>query len=289
MFNGTKGAENKNNNLIKIGLSSACLYPANVETTFRVASRLGFDGVEVLVTQSHLTRDVERLNALVNKYETPILALHAPNVLASSFVWGRNHFRKMFRTVDLAQALNVNTIVVHPPYLIQRSHAKWFVDNVKQLEEESGLNIAVENMFYWRRKNKNRRLFGPEWETIVDNVNSLTIDFSHAALSGFNILNFTKQHINQTKHIHVSDATLIPDTFMHGVPFLEDIKLPVKDEHLPLGEGSQPVGETLRFLKNYGWPGSLVCEINLHPYGSNSVVKLRKLKESLNYIKQNIQ
>lgn len=268
---------------MKVGLSSATLYPANVETTFNVASRLGFDGVEVLVTQSSNTRDMDRLNGFVDKYGLPILALHAPNVIASSFVWGRNHFRKMFNTVELADALNVDTIVVHPPYLIQRSHAKWFVENVKQLEAESGLNIAVENMFYWRRKHKNRRLFGPEWETIVDNVDSLTIDFSHAALSGFNILNFTKQHVHKTKHIHVSDATLIPD-----VPHLPGVKMPVKDEHLPLGEGTQPVGETLKFLKEVNWDGSLVCEINLHPYNGNTVAKLRKLKQSLDYIKRYI-
>lgn len=266
---------------MKVGLSSATLYPANVETTFRVASRLGFDGVEVLITQSNFTRDVERLSGLMDKYGLPVLALHAPNVIASSFVWGRNHFRKMFRTLELAHALNVETIVVHPPYLVQRGQAKRFVDNVKQLELDTGLKIAVENMFYWRRKHKNRQLFGPEWETIVDNVDSLTIDFSHAALSGFNILNFTKQHIHKTKHIHVSDATLIPD-----VPFLDGIKMPVKDEHLPIGEGSQPIGETLRFLKDVKWNGNLVCEINLHPYNNNPVVKLRKLKESLNYIRR---
>jgi sugar phosphate isomerase/epimerase len=269
---------------LKVGLSSATLYPANVETTFNVASRLGFDGVEVLITQSSFTRDVARLSGLVDKYGIPILALHAPNVLASSFVWGRNHFRKMFRTVELAHALQVDTIVVHPPYFVQRSHAKWFVDNVNILEAESGLNIAVENMFYWRRKNKLSRIFGPEWETIVDNVDSLTIDFSHAALSGFNILNFTKQHIGKTKHIHVSDATLIPD-----VPFLEGVKMPVKDEHLPLGDGSQPVGETLRFLKDINWGGNLVCEINLHPYRDNNVAKMRKLKTSLEYIRKNIR
>lgn len=267
--------------MIKIGLSSACLYPAPIEKTFTVANRLGFDGVEILVTQSQSSRNIQHLKTLTEKYETPILALHAPNVVASSFVWGRNHFYKMFKTVELAEELNVNTIVVHPPYLFQKRHARMFVENVNRLEEDSGLTIAVENMFYWRRKIKNRQLFGPEWETIVDNVPSLTIDFSHAALSGFNILDFTEKHLTQTKHIHASDATLHSQIELFGE------KLPIKDEHLPLGEGTQPVAETLHMLKQNNWEGNIVCEINLHPY-RNNVVKLRKLYESLQYIKTNL-
>ena len=256
---------------IKVGLSSSALYPSPVSKTFEVASRLGYDGVEIMVTHSQNSRGEQQLQEMVQKYQIPILSMHAPNLLLTSFVWGRSHHNKMFQTVELAQKLNVETIVVHPPLRSERRHAKSFLDNVAELEKESGLKVAVENMFPWRIKGKEARIYAPAWDEITLNANNLTIDFSHAALSGLNVLELATEFKNKIAHIHLSDGRIHDGTVAR-----------TKDEHLIPGEGEQPIRQTLQFLKNNGWSGNVVAEVNIRKHKAPNG-KLKALKQTLDY------
>jgi sugar phosphate isomerase/epimerase len=261
-------------NNIKVGLSSSALYPSPVSKTFEIASRLGYDGVEVMVTHSQNSRADERLLDMVQKYQIPILSLHAPNLLLTSFVWGRSHHNKMFQTVELAKKLEVETIVVHPPMRTERRHAKYFIDNVIELEQESGLKVAVENMFPWRIKNREARIYSPTWDVITSEVNNLTIDFSHAALSGLNILELATEFKDKIAHIHMCDGRI------------HDGSVPrTKDEHMLPGQGEQPIIKTLRFLKNNGWAGNIVAEVNIRNI-KNQHGKLKALKDTLDYTRK---
>lgn len=259
---------------IKIGLSSSALYPSPVSKTFEVASRLGYDGVEVMVTHSQNSRGEERLQDMIQKYQIPILSFHAPNLLLTSFVWGRSHHNKMFQTVELAQKLNVDTIVVHPPMRTERRHAKNFLDNVAELERESGLKVAVENMFPWRVGTKEARIYAPTWDEITAKANNLTIDFSHAALSGLNILELATEFKDKIAHIHLCDGRIHDGSISR-----------TKDEHLLPGYGDQPIPQTLQFLNNNNWQGSVVAEVNLR-HLKNSQAKLKALKETLDYTRK---
>ena len=261
-------------NNIKIGLSSSALYPSPASKTFEVASRLGYDGVEIMVTHSQNTRGQERLEDMMQRYQIPILSLHAPNLLLTSFVWGRSHHNKMFQTVELAQKLNIETIVVHPPMRTERRHAKNFLDNVAELENESGLKVAVENMFPWRVGTREARIYAPTWDEITAKANNLTIDFSHAALSGLNSLELATEFKDKIAHIHLCDGRIHDGSISR-----------TKDEHLLPGQGEQPIRQTLQFLKNNGWTGNIVAEVNIRnqktPQG-----KLKALKDTLDYTRE---
>lgn len=259
---------------IKIGLSSSALYPSPVSKTFEVASRLGYDGVEVMVTHSQNSRAEHRLQDMIQKYQIPILSLHAPNLLLTSFVWGRSHHNKMFQTVELANKLNVDTIVVHPPLRAERRHARNFLANVAELEKESGLTVAVENMFPWRVGKKEARIYAPTWDEITAEAEHLTLDFSHAALSGLNSLELATEFKDKIAHIHLCDGRI------------HDGSVPrTKDEHLLPGQGEQPIAQTLQFLNNNGWTGSIVAEVNLRGF-KNPQAKLKALKDTLDYTRQ---
>lgn len=258
-------------NQINVGLSSSVLYHAPVSKTFEVASRLGYDGVEVMVTHSQNSREENRLQDMIQKYQIPILSLHAPNLLLTSFVWGRSHHNKMFQTVELAKKLEVGTIVVHPPMRAERRHAKNFIDNVLELERESGLKVAVENMFPWRINNKEAQIYAPSWDIITGELDNLTIDFSHAALSGLNVLELATEFKNKIAHIHLCDGRIHDGTVAR-----------TKDEHMLPGEGEQPIPQTLKFLKNNGWSGNIVAEVNLR-HLKTPQEKLKALKDTLDY------
>lgn len=230
-----------------------------------------------MVTQSPNSRSVENLKMLEDKYETKVLSIHAPNLILTGFVWGMSHHNKMAKTVELAQAMDIHTIVVHPPMRTQPKHAREFFDNVYELEANTGINIAVENMFPWRVKNKTVEVYKPSWDEITATVNHLTLDFSHAALSGLNSLDIVKENLHKIKHIHLCDGkttTGLTDT----------TKDKVMDEHALPGYGDQPVAEVLQLLHKEKWDGNIVAEVNLRKM-KTSHERLKALKETLEFAK----
>lgn len=141
---------------IPIGLSTASVYPQNTEAAFAYAAELGFDGVELMVWGEAVSQDISHVEYLSERYQVPVLSIHAPCLLISQRVWGRDPQAKLARAVSAAEDLGAPTVVVHPPFRWQRAYTAAFDDLVTELEENSGVDVAVENMFPMRAD----RLFG---------------------------------------------------------------------------------------------------------------------------------
>ena len=135
---------------IQVGLSTASVYPLKTEAAFEVAAELGYDGVEVMVWAEPVSQDVGALSQLSRRYGMPVLSLHAPCLLISQRVWGPESVLKLDRSVQAAERLGAQTVVVHPPFRWQRRYADGFSDQVAWLEERSDVMVAVENMFPFR-------------------------------------------------------------------------------------------------------------------------------------------
>jgi sugar phosphate isomerase/epimerase len=129
--------------VIAIGMSSSCVYPLGVEHVFRLARLAGYDGVEVMVTNDPMTQDPEILRELSLRYSQPILAIHAPVLLLTTFVWSRDPQVKLERSADLAAELGASTVVVHPPFRWQSGYALNFERIVRETATNSGVEIAV--------------------------------------------------------------------------------------------------------------------------------------------------
>lgn len=252
------------------------MFPLGIKQTFEAAKILGYGSVEILVTQQSATRNYELLDGYQQEYQIPIVSIHAPTLLATAFVYGTHGGKKTMKTATLATKLNVNTVVVHPPTRLKKKYAGEFLNFVYNIEEETGVNIAVENMFPWRAGGKTREIYTPSWDMISqsDLVKHLTLDFSHAALSGMNALQEVKDHFNKIRHIHFCDG--------HGYKLNKagDSKDKVFDEHLIPGEGSQPIKEVINHLVKNDWNGNVVAEINTRKHLSfdKKLVMLEKTK-----------
>lgn len=105
--------------MIRIGMSTTCVYPLDPEHAFRLASLAGFDGIEVMVTRDEGTQDAAALLELSRQFDLPILSIHAPVLLLTHFVWGRDPQVKLERSAQLASEVGASTVVVHP---IGRAH-----------------------------------------------------------------------------------------------------------------------------------------------------------------------
>ncbi|HEY8588740.1 MAG TPA: sugar phosphate isomerase/epimerase [Naasia sp.] len=236
--------------MIRIGMSTTCAYPWSPERAFALAALAGFDGVEVMVTRNAVTQDAEALAALSARTGMPILSIHAPVLLLTSFVWGRDPEVKVRKSAELARSVGASSVVVHPPFRWQHSYADRFLDIVRATTAEYGVEIAVENMFPWRLRGSSIPAYAPGWDPAEMDCDAATLDFSHAALSGRDALQMAQQLGPRLRHVHLCDGSSSGDD---GRIF---------DEHLPPGSGTQPVAETLAYLASSGWSGSIVAEVN---------------------------
>src|SRR5262245_8692483 len=61
---------------IRIAMSTASTYPESTASAFEIASRLGFDGIEIMVTTDPVSQDPQALRRLSDHYEIPITSIH---------------------------------------------------------------------------------------------------------------------------------------------------------------------------------------------------------------------
>lgn len=254
--------------MIRIGMSTTCAYPLSTEDSFRLAKTAGFDGLEVMVTRDEVTQDAAALRALSEKYSLPIMSIHAPVLLLTHFVWGRDPRIKLERSAVLARDVGASTVVVHPPFSWQAGYAENFLDIVREISAETGIEIAVENMFPWKVRGRSMKAYSPGWDTTLMDCNAVTLDFSHCALSGHDSLAMATTLGERLRHVHLCDGSGSMD---EGKVF---------DEHLLPGRGSEPVAEVLNALARAHWDGAIVAEVNTRR-SKTEEERLELLRETL--------
>src|SRR6185312_3881145 len=97
---------------IPVALSSASVYPLNVHDAFAVSNDLGYDGIEVLVTGNQVSQDAMALNRLAERYEQPVMAIHAPTLLLTQQVWG-TAWNKIESAAAMAVQVGCDVVVAH--------------------------------------------------------------------------------------------------------------------------------------------------------------------------------
>jgi sugar phosphate isomerase/epimerase len=249
---------------IKVGLSTASVYPLRTEAAFEYAARLGYDGVELMVWAESVSQDIEAIAELSQRYVMPILAVHAPCLLISQRVWGANPIAKLDRSVRAAEDLGAQTVVIHPPFRWQRRYAEGFSEQVARLEASSDVIVAVENMFPFRadrflggtqasiermRKRGGRpgpaiSAFSPSYDPLEGGHAHYTLDLSHTATAGTDALDMARRMGSGLAHLHLTDGS--------GAYL---------DEHLVPGRGTQPTVEVCQMLAASAFSGHVILEV----------------------------
>jgi hypothetical protein len=152
-----------------------------------MARDVGYDGVEVMVWTDPVSQDVNQIAKLSDRFDMPVLAIHAPCLLITQRVWSTDPWERLRRSLEAAEKLGAGTVVVHPPFRWQRDYARDFVEGVAQLEAESGIDIAVENMYPWRAGKRELPAYAPHWDPTDQAYAHNTLDLSHTAVSGTDV------------------------------------------------------------------------------------------------------
>lgn len=230
---------------IPVGLSASSVFPEPVRRAFELAAKLGYDGVEVLVTADRVTQDADALAALAAEYGVPILSVHAPSLLLTARVWGTDPAGKIARSVELAEAVGASTVVAHPPFVWQRAAVDDFPAAVAELQARTEVLISIENMFPVKVLGAMVNTYRPHWDPVPSGFARYTLDLSHCAASGVDALELVARMGSGLVHLHLGDGS--------GAP---------RDEHLIPGRGVSRCAEVLTALASGGFAGSVIVEVS---------------------------
>jgi len=236
-----------------VALSTASVFPDRVADAFEIAARLGYNGLEVMVSADAVSQDIEALRRLADYHGVPVLAIHAPCLLVTQRVWGYEPWGKLVRAKEAAQELGAKVVVVHPPFRWQREYAKDFAQGLARMAEETDIAYA------------------PHWNPVLMDAPHVTLDLSHTATSGSDAYAMTEELGDRLAHVHMADGTGVPN----------------RDEHLVPGRGTQPCGPVLEKLGADGYSGMVVLEVNTRR-ATTREARLADLSEALDFTRRHL-
>ena len=177
----------------------------SLEETFELIGEAGFDGAELMIMQDKVSQDPLRLGALAARYGVPVPAVHGPFLVATWLVFGTDPKGKLERCVRFAETAKVSTVVIHPPYRWQVQYADWLDEAIPRIREETGVTIAVENMFAINVNGRSLRFFSGTTPSELGRWPYLVLDTSHLAVAGGDLLAAWDELADRVVHLHVSN------------------------------------------------------------------------------------
>jgi len=224
-----------------------------------------------MVTADPVSQDADVLSRLADYHGVPVLAVHAPCLLITQRVWGREPWAKLSKAAELAGKLGAKVVVVHPPFRWQRDYVREFEAGLARLAADSDVTFAVENLYPLRARGAEVTAYAPHWNPVELDCAAVTLDLSHTAVSNSDAMEMAVKLGSRLAHVHLADGT------KPGLP----------DEHLVPGRGSQPCGQLLESLPGLGYTGMVVVEISTRR-ALTPQERLADLAESLAFARKHL-
>ena len=251
---------------MKILLSSGSLYTLPLEKAFYMAADTGYDGMEVIISESFEQDEGYRL--LRNLQEIlPVYFLHAPFHVVPG--WG-DRITALRKTIELAERISVPMVSFHPPKWLDLEIKFWrWMYSVTDFQEELGggeVVIAMENMPYGGGPLRFNPYILRRTRDLVRFIESrnlyFTFDCTHMGTAQADFEgNFLRLYrTKRVKNIHFSDYR------NHR-------------EHLLPGQGILPLGSLLNYLKESGYDQMITLEIIPQELPENEEAVKRALRE----------
>ena len=210
---------------IKVGLSTASVYPLRTESAFEYAAELGYDGVELMVWAEAISQDVGAIAKLSRRYNMPVLSVHAPCLLISQRVWGANPISKLTRSDVMVAVENMF------PFRADRffGPGQPSIERMRKRGGRPGVGVSA---------------FAPSYDPLDGNHAHYTLDLSHTATAGTDALDMAARMGEGLVHLHLCDGS--------GAS---------TDEHLVPGRGNQPTVEVCQMLAGSDFAGHVILEV----------------------------
>lgn len=268
-------------------------------------------GLDVVIDGRVHPRQLERVREVLNKFDLQY-TLHLPYELnLMSYIKGEEYYSAFEAGIELSKAINAETIVYHSSYaeltdphleqyyyprygrirreelfglLLEEDAAK--LRQLGLMAREAGISVGIENNIWYDIKND--YTYGIQPQTVaqhierigLDNV-GMTLDIGHCYLTsiayGYNFEEAITSALPYLKHLHLHDNF---GKLYDAKSFMSNLPYGYGDLHLPVGWGSIPYREVLKWLDSYTGILNMEIEFRLHPQFRESVEEMKTLISS---------
>lgn len=247
--------------------STGPFYMLPLSQAVEAIGKAGFDGVEIMVTSEEATQDPRALRSLSEEAGLTVGAIHAPFLLLTRRVFTPDPLEKIKRSVDLAQQAGAALVVVHPAYRWQVGYGSWLTREMDSFCAREAMMVAVENMFPVWIRGRGMTFHRSVGVEEMKKFRAVTLDTSHAAVSGIDIVRAYEELADRIVHIHLSNNL--------GTG---------RDTHSPLREGVLPIGSFLERLRAGGYAGTITLELDVRPWAGQPTRLAAVLRENREYL-----
>ncbi|MBI4730167.1 MAG: sugar phosphate isomerase/epimerase [Acidobacteria bacterium] len=250
----------------KLLCATGPFYMMPLPRALEAIARAGFDGIEVMATGEEASRDPATLRALAADHGLTVRAIHAPFLLLTRRVFSTDPLEKIRRSVALAQDVGAGIVIVHPAYRWQIRYASWLHNDLEDFCAKEATTVAVENMFPVRLRGRAATFHRTIGIEEMRSFPAVTLDTSHLAVSGIDILTAFDELADRISHIHLSN------NLGTGV-----------DSHSPLREGVLPIGAFIEKVGASGYSGSITIEVDVRAWSGRPAQLAASLRENRDY------
>ncbi|MGN0678354.1 MAG: sugar phosphate isomerase/epimerase family protein [Oscillospiraceae bacterium] len=256
---------------MKIGVSTASLYPLHAEDAFLELCGLGVKNIEVFANSMYEGGEECTSKILKSKeeYGVDVTSFHPFSSPMESVFLFSNYDRRIDEMLEMYRGffksmnrLGAKVFVVHGAILSSKCSPEHYFKQFRLLAEvgrEYAVTVAQENVSYCLSGNID---FLKAMKRELGEYANFVLDLKQARRSNADPLEYVNVLRESIVHCHLSDANGERDC-------------------LPLGKGNFNFPELVRRLCDSGFDGAMVVELYRHDYGDFS-----ELRESADYIKE---
>jgi sugar phosphate isomerase/epimerase len=262
---------------MRISFSTGIYYHMPLSYSLRLASHLGFDGVEWVVHPGYLFSGLEPVRQAFQAAAVPALSIHPPFYPFPG--WPRRASRITARLGALARHLGVGVFVVHAPLVphLTTTRAEDYAAAIDLGRLAGGRRVVptVETTQFHGR----RQTYFDDLRRLVDFCSAhgcgITLDTCHAGANGQDLLECYSIVKPLLRNVHLSDVR-----WARGRPHT----------HALPGEGTLPLTPFLAELARDSYAGLLTLETHPVRTGMQSrQAAERRLGHALAYVRRAIE
>jgi len=257
----------------KVQCSTGPFWAFDLERALDTLAEAGFTEIELMVTRDTRTHEPDIPLRLAEERGLRIASVHGPFLVITKSVWGLDPIGKIQRGIEMCQAFDADTLVVHPPFLWERRYATWITERAEESLAATGVKVAVETMYpKWVA---GRKLRGYRWldpAELAAAASHVVLDTSHLSVARQDILDGYEILAPRLEHIHLSDNA------GDG-----------KDGHLELGGGSLPLVRFLSELRRTKYAGTISLELSVSRYLQRSADLVAMLARDRMFVEERLK
>lgn len=212
----------------------------------------GLEGVELILPAFHKVSDddIADVKKVLDDCSMPVLSVH--QVIR---FFTKTRLAEIVELFHIADLLGAKVIVLHMSSAGKQVFDKDYIKLVHSLQRKYGIQVGFENREkFFGSLHRSHGWHEDKFAKLMQqNDFYITLDTTHLAHSGGDIIDFFEKNKKRIVNIHLSD---------YKSHFLNGSLRPMRYKHLPLGKGELPIVKFLQTVKKEDYKGLMTMEIH---------------------------